>query len=177
MLSRTLLPSRHRSTFTPAPTALQRQLVPILTTMLGSLVTLVPIIADQPLLPPLGLMVFLGWRLLRGDIWPLWMGLPLGLWDDLNSGEAIGTAMCGWTAILLAIDLLDRRLPFRNHLQDWGIALLATIGQLTLALMLSRTSGHGETALAVLLPQFIIAFLAFPLVSRICAALDRWRSR
>ena len=113
-----MLPLKRRTSFTPPPTALERQLVPVVSTMIGSLTVLFPIVATEPLMPPFGLMIFLGWRLLRGDIWPLWMGLPLGLWDDLFSGQPLGTAMCGWTAIMLILDNLDRRTPFRDYRQD-----------------------------------------------------------
>ncbi len=172
MLPLQLRALRRRNTFTPPPTALERQLVPVLSTMVGSLLPAVPVIAVEPALPPLGLMVLIAWRLLRGDIWPLWAGLPLGLWDDLFSGAPIGTAICGWTAILLAIDLLDRRLQWRNHRQDWGIAILAIGVQLLLALLLA--SGL-TTSPRVLLPQFAFAALLFPLVARLAATLDRWR--
>ena len=105
-----MLPLKRRTnSFTPPPTALERQLVPVVSTMLGSMTVLFPVVATEPLLPPFGLMFFLGWRLLRGDIWPLWAGLFLGAFDDLFSGQPIGTAMCGWTIILLAIDALDRQ--------------------------------------------------------------------
>lgn len=170
-----MLPLKRRTTFTPQPTALERQLVPIVSTMLGSLTPLLPFVVDQPLLPPFGLMIFLGWRLLRGDIWPLWMGLPLGIWDDLFSGQPLGTAMFGWTAIMLVLDSLDRRLPFRDHRQDWGIAALAIAGHQLFALLIARATG-GVTSPLLLLPQLGISAMLYPIVSRSCAALDRWRN-
>ena len=136
-----MLPLKRRTQFTPPPTALEAQLVPVISTMAGSLAVLAPTIATEPLMPPFGLMVFLGWRLLRGNIWPLWMGLPLGLWDDLFSGQPIGTAMCGWTAIMLVLDNLDRRTPFRDHRQDWVLAGLLMGGYLLFALVIARITG------------------------------------
>jgi rod shape-determining protein MreD len=170
-----MLPLKRRTQFTPPPTALEAQLVPVISTMVGSMVVLAPNIATEPLLPPFGLMVFLGWRLLRGDIWPLWMGLPLGLWDDLFSGQPIGTAMCGWTAIMLALDYLDRRTPFRDHRQDWMLAGLAIAGYLLFALAIAWVTG-GVTSPVTLIPQMLLSALLFPLIARVCAALDRWRS-
>ena len=131
-----------------------------------------PLVAVEPVLPPLGLMTLIGWRLLRGDIWPLWAGLPLGLFDDLFSGAPLGTAMCGWTATLLGIDLLDRRLQWRDHWQDWGIAALGIAGQALLALLLA--SGLSISP-AVLVPQLVISVLLYPLVARLVATFDRWR--
>ncbi len=169
-----MLPLKRRTSFTPPPTALERQLVPVVSTMIGSMTALTPVVATEPLLPPFGLMIFLGWRLLRGDIWPLWSGLLLGLWDDLFSGQPIGTAMCGWTAILLVIDAFDRRLPWRDHVQDWLLASVAIAAYLAFALLIVRVSG-GLTAPLVLIPQLLLSALLFPLISRFCAALDRWR--
>lgn len=167
-----MLPLKRRTSFTPPPTALERQAVPVITTMIGSLAVLFPVISTEPLMPPFGLMVFLGWRLLRGDIWPLWIGLPLGLWDDLFSGQPIGTAMCGWTAVMLVLDALDRRTPFRDHRQDWILAGLAITGYLFFALIIA----DGATTPLVLVPQILLSALLYPLVARACAALDRWRS-
>ena len=60
---------------------------PILSVMTGSmLVSILPVIAITPSLPPLGLLMLLGWRLLRPDLWPLWIAAPLGLFDDVLSG-------------------------------------------------------------------------------------------
>jgi len=170
-----MLPLKRRTRFTPPPTALEAQLVPVISTMVGSLAVLAPNIASEPLLPPFGLMVFLGWRLLRGDIWPLWIGLPLGLWDDLFSGQPIGTAMSGWTAILLILDVLDRRAPFRDHRQDWILAAAMITGYLFFALAIAWLTG-GATSPLALLPQILLSALLFPLIARGCAALDRWRS-
>jgi rod shape-determining protein MreD len=162
---------RRRSTFSPPPTALEHQAVPVITTMIASLGVLIPVVATQPIFPPFGLMVFLGWRLLRNDIWPLWMGIPLGFWDDLFSGQPLGSAMAGWTLVMLALDQLDRRLPFRSHSEDWAIAVGAIAGYLALAALLAG----GATSLIILIPQLFLSALLFPLIARLCAALDRWR--
>ena len=169
-----MLPLRRRTSFSPPPTALQRQLVPVFTTMAGSLTALIPFIASEPIVPPFGLLVLLGWRLLRGDVWPLWVGLPLGLWDDLFSGQPIGSAMAGWTATMLVLDALDRRLPWRDHLQDWGLASMAIAANLFFALLIVYVSG-GVTSPLLLVPQIIASALCYPLIARMCAVLDRWR--
>jgi rod shape-determining protein MreD len=170
-----MLPLKRRSSFTPPPTALEAQAVPVVTTMIASLSVLLPTVAVEPLMPPFGLMVFLGWRLLRNNIWPLWMGLPLGLWDDLFSGQPIGTAMCGWTAIMLVLDSLDRRTPFRDHRHDWMLSGSLIAGYLLFALFIARITG-GATSPIALVPQMLLSALLYPLAARLCAALDRWRS-
>lgn len=62
----------------------------------GSLVTLLPVVATVPFLPPFGLLMFLGWRLLRPGALPVWAAAPLGLFDDLVSGQPLGSAVLLW---------------------------------------------------------------------------------
>jgi rod shape-determining protein MreD len=163
-----------RSPFAPPPGAFERQLVPVGSVLLASLAPLLPEIATNTLLPPLGLMVLLAWRLLRDDLWPVWIALPLGLFDDLFSGQPLGTAMALWTIAFLGIDLIDTRLVWRDHWQDWGIAGLIIAAELTLALGIAHLTG-GAMPFVLLLPQIAVSILLFPLVARSCAALDRLR--
>src|SRR3546814_1079935 len=80
------------------------RIVPIASVMFASALPLMlPLIANSPVLPPLGLLFFLCWQLLRAEMWPVWIGLPLGLWDDLFSGAPIGTAVALWTLASIAI--------------------------------------------------------------------------
>jgi rod shape-determining protein MreD len=83
--------------------------------------------------------------------------------------------MCGWTAIMLALDSFDRRAPFRDHRQDWLVGALAIGGYLLFALLIARLTG-GVTSPIALLPQILLSALLFPLIARLCAALDRRRS-
>jgi rod shape-determining protein MreD len=148
--------------------------VPIAATMIGSMLPLFPMIATAPVLPPLGLLIFLAWRSLHRTLWPAWMGLPLGLWDDMFSGQVIGSAMMLWTIALIAFDMLDRRMIWRDIWQEWGIAALISLVILLLQLRIAHSGGGGTDGL-YLLPQMFITVLMFPLVSRLCARLDHWR--
>ena len=52
------------------------------------------LLADvMPLVPPLGYLVFLCWRVMRPGLMPLWVGVPLGAFDDLFSGQPFGSAI------------------------------------------------------------------------------------
>lgn len=167
--------ARHpRSRIGREPSTAQKQGVPIAATMIGSMFPLLPVIATAPVAPPWGLLVLLAWRMLHRNIWPVWMGLPLGFFDDLFSGQPLGSAMMLWTLALLGLDLLDRRMVWREFRQEWGIAggLIAAI--LFLQLLISYTSG-GATNPVLLVPQMLISILSFPLVARLCATLDDWR--
>ena len=165
---------RRRSAFAPPPGAFERQMIPIVSVLLASMAPLLPEIAMAPILPPLGFMVLLGWRLLRDDLWPVWVALPLGLFDDIFSGQPLGSAMALWTISFLVIDFINSRFTWRDHWQDWGIAIIAIAAELTLALGIARITG-GAMPFVLLLPQMLVSALVFPMIARVCASLDRLR--
>ncbi|HEX7853634.1 MAG TPA: rod shape-determining protein MreD [Sphingobium sp.] len=150
---------------------------PIATVMLASLIpSILPIVALSPSMPPLGLMMLLAWRLLRPEMWPLWIGLPLGFFDDIVTGHPVGTAMCLWTVALVVIDTVSLRLLWRDYAQDWLIASVAIIAVLAMSWVLMHFSpGGGGGPFRQLWPQLLLSPLMFPLVQRLCARLDRWR--
>ncbi|MHA6719254.1 rod shape-determining protein MreD [Sphingomonas sp. RS6] len=141
--------------------------------MLGSLVTIIPVIATIPVLPPFGLLMLLGWRLRRPDALKVWAAIPLGFFDDLLGGQPLGSAMLLWTTCMLVTDVLETRLVWRDFWQDWLIASgaigFSLIGGRLLA---SPISADVDTAM---LFQIAATIMLFPLASRLCAALDRDR--
>jgi rod shape-determining protein MreD len=161
--------ARHRS-------PLRIRGTPIVTVMLGSLIpSMIPLIAQSPMIPPVGLMMLLGWRLMRPEIWPLWIGLPLGLFDDIATGHPVGTAMCLWTLTLVAIDTVSLRLLWRDYVQDWLIAAVAIICVTAMSWLLMDLGPGGGGPFTRIIPQMLAGALLFPLIARLCARLDRWR--
>lgn len=150
--------------------------LPAATVILGSLLTAWPAIVSAPLLPPLGLMMLLGWRLLRADVWPVWAGLPLGLIDDLYSGNPVGTAMFSWTAILITLSLLDLRVVWRSWWLEWLIGALAISFALIVGGLLARVGGL-VVLLPMIAPQWLLSIALLPLFMQGAALLDRWRLR
>ncbi|WCT73325.1 rod shape-determining protein MreD [Sphingomonas naphthae] len=150
--------------------------VPIASTLAGSAVAALPFVLSAPLLPSFGLLMLLSWRLLRPEMWAAWIALPLGLADDLLTGNALGSAAALWTATLLVLDRLDGVMVWRDHWADWAIAAIAiqccAIGEW----LLSGFVG-GQGSFAALAPQVIAALLCYPAAVRITASLDRWRLR
>jgi rod shape-determining protein MreD len=149
-------------------------LVPILSVMAGSMITAMPVFTAGPLLPPFGYMILLAWRLMRPGVWPTWIGLPLGLFDDLFSGQPFGSAALLWSLTMLAIEFIDSRAIWRDHVQDWMIAIVAIILVLIGGLGIQGLA-HRAPALDVLVPQIFLSALLYPLVVRMCATFDRWR--
>jgi rod shape-determining protein MreD len=167
---------RYRPRLERAPSSALLITIPVVSVCLGSMTTIFPVIATAPLLPPCGLLLLIGWRFLVRDLWPAWAGLPLGFFDDLFSGQPLGSAACIWTVLLLLMELFDRRMMWRDYKQDWrlGSALMALA--IVMGLAFANLSGGGTT-LPYIMPQIVISALCLPLAIRICAVLDRFRWR
>lgn len=148
--------------------------VPWLSILLGSLAPLLPVIAPAPVVPPFAFIMLVAWQLVRPGILPLWAGLPLGLFDDLYSGQPIGSAVVLFSCALLATDLFEGRFPYRNFLLNWfNAAVLITI-YVTLGTVFS---GAKLTILqmTVMLPLIFLSIAVFPLAAWLVAMLDRLR--
>lgn len=155
--------------------SLKARLVPIVSTMVASLVpALLPIVAEWPILPPFGLMTLLAWRLLRPGYWAVWAPLPLGFFDDLVSGQPVGSAMLCWTLAFLAIEASERAAVWRDYWQDWMYATLAIAGCIAAGYLFALLAGARMPILG-LVPQLGASILLFPAVARLCARLDVWR--
>lgn len=148
---------------------------PIAAVMLGSSFSaLLPIIAQSPTMPPIGLMILLAWRLLHAELWPLWIGVPLGAFDDIMTGQPLGTAMFTWSVILIVIEFIDQRILWRDYWHDWLMVAIAVAFSIVGALLFSRLGGS-KTPLMLVVPQICWSALSYPLIVRVIARLDRWR--
>lgn len=154
-----------------APSPLLVRTVPWLTVMLASLLPAWPYIATAPLLPPLGFLVLIGWQQIRPGLLPIWAGLPLGVFDDIYSGQPFGSAVLLWSLAMIALDVLEARFPWRNFLLDW-VAAAALIVIYILATMLFAGANVPLMAIA---PQLLLAVFLYPLVGRAVALFDRFR--
>lgn len=166
---------RPRSSIAQDRSPLRTKGTPLFSVLLGSaLAMILPVIAVTPSLPPFGLLMLLAWRLLRHELWPIWMAAPLGLFDDIMSGQPVGSAMFLWTLAFIGIEMTNNRLLWRDYWQDWLIAAFAIIFCLLGGFYFARLAAGGGTVLVVL-PQIAWSILLFPMAVRLCALLDRWR--
>lgn len=157
--------AKRPSKFGEPMSARRRSLVAAAVVMAGSLLPLLPVVATIPYLPPLGLLFLIAWRLRSPDILPVWAGAPLGLWDDLLSGQPLGSAVSLWTLTLIAIDIVDHRLVWRDFWQDWLIAAAGIAAFLAGSRLAGTPLGaHVDT---VLLIQIAIATALYPLAATI----------
>jgi rod shape-determining protein MreD len=147
--------------------------VPWVSVMLGSCLTALPFVATVPLLPPAGLLMLLSWRLLARFSLRHWAAGPLGFFDDLVSGQPLGSAVLLWSLTFILIEMIEARLVFRDFWQDWLIAG----GGIALCLILGRFIALpvGAHVDGVLLAQIVITAMLFPLTARLVAWIDRKR--
>ena len=127
-----------------------------------------------PVMPPLGYMMMLAWRLMRPGLLPLWAGLPLGAFDDLFSGQPFGSGVLLFSLTLIAAELLDARFPWRSFWQDWIIASGIVAAYLAVAALFSGAR-IDMPQLTALLPQLLLSVLTFPIIARMVSLLDRLR--
>lgn len=152
----------------------RRRFVPVGSTVLAILLSLLPIVSSAPLTPDLGFLVLVTWRLLRPEIWTPRSALALGLLSDLVGGHPLGQSMLLWTGAFLAFDMIDARLGFRDYVMDWligaGAIIFHTVGAWYIGLLMG-----GDVRFSVTFPQIGLGVLAYPLAARLVLALDRWR--
>ncbi|RJX68778.1 rod shape-determining protein MreD [Altererythrobacter sp. N1] len=147
---------------------------PWITIMFASLLPQLPIASAIPLIPPLGYLMMIAWRLVRPGLLPVWAGTLLGMFDDLFSGQPFGSATLLWSLTMLSIELLEARFPWRGFLQDWLVGVVFIAAYLIVAAMLSGARIE-ITAIVVMVPQFLLSICIFPIIARMVAVLDRFR--
>jgi rod shape-determining protein MreD len=148
--------------------------LPWVTILLGSLTPWLPVIAPAPVLPPFGFLLMLAWRLLRPGLLPPWAGLPLGLFDDLYSGQPMGSGVLLFSIALIIIELVEIRFPWRNFWLDWLTASGILVPSIVIAAMLSGAK-LTFVQLGVIAPQILLSLVLFPIIARTVAMLDRFR--
>ncbi|HEX4847175.1 MAG TPA: rod shape-determining protein MreD [Novosphingobium sp.] len=157
-----------------APSPILAISLPWVLVMLGSLSPTWPVIASAPLLPPFGFLLLVAWQQLRPGLFPVWAGLPLGLFDDLYSGQPFGSAVLLWSVAMLLLDFLELRFPWRGVVLNWLSASGIITAYLVLSLQLANLAG-GSASLGLILPQILLSILAYPIAARLVGAVDRFR--
>lgn len=148
--------------------------VPYASIMLGSILPNLFVAAAAPLIPPLGFLMLIGWRIARPGFFPPWAGALLGAFDDLYSGQPFGSAVLLWSLAMLVLEFIEARFPWRGFWQDWAIAAVA--GALYLASALLVSGGVPSVyMLFALIPQILLTMLAYPVIAQIVAWLDLFR--
>lgn len=148
--------------------------LPWLSIMVGSIASTILVIASAPVMPPLGFLAYLAWRQLRPGLLPMWAGLPLGVVDDLYSGQPFGSAVLLWSVAAIVLDIVETRFPWRNSVTEWLVAAAMTATYAVACLSLANFDS-ASTPLFTILPQIFVSILVYPLVCRLVALIDRLR--
>jgi rod shape-determining protein MreD len=148
--------------------------VPWVSVMLASLLPALLFMASAPYVPPFGFLTLVAWRQLRPGLLPVWAGLPLGLFDDLYSGQPMGSGILLWSAAMIVLEAIEARFPWRSFALEWLVASALIVAYILACLGAANAAGAGTPA-TVLAPQAIVSVLAYPIVGRVVAALDRFR--
>jgi len=166
-----LAPTKMRKDRGPLPSA---QYIPAISVVLASLLASLPIVSDHGWYPNFGYLMLLGWRLLRGDPWPSWWAGPLGLANDLITGDPIGYSVALWSATMIALDLIDRRTMWRDYWVEWILAALFIGIDEALQWRVAAAVG-GAPPSASIAPPVLIGILIFPFFAWVVGRLDKWR--
>lgn len=148
--------------------------VPYASIMLASFLPAIFLATVMPIFPPLGFVMLIAWRVMRPGLLPLWVGVPLGAFDDLFSGQPFGSAILLWSLTMIALEILESRIPWRGFWQDWFVASLAIIGYVLLAILISGADLTPFLMFAAV-PQIVFSVLFYPVLARMVARLDRYR--
>lgn len=151
-------------------------IIPWASILSGSLLPIFAIAAALPLFPPLGFLLLVAWRLVRPGLLPVWAGFPLGLFDDLFSGQPFGFAILTWSLVLLMIEAIELRWPWRAFWQDWFTAGILVASYLIGGWLLSGATPNLHS-LVSLVPQLVLSILLFPILARLVAWFDELRLR
>ncbi len=170
-----------RSALGPTASRLNRgprsgfEYIPAITVVAGSFFSLLPIVSSTGWWPDFGLLMLLGWRLLRADAWPAWWAAPLGFANDLIVANPLGLSIALWSAIMIAMDILDRRTQWRDYWIEWAIAALfiaaAELAQWRVAALLGAPVPFAVSAA----PAAVIGILCYPVAAFLASRVDRWR--
>ena len=99
---------------------------------------------------------------------------PLGLVNDLFTGQPIGFSVALWSATMLALDLIDRRTMWRDYWIEWVLAAAFLFMHDWLEWQLAALMGARVPFVAIA-PSIVIAILIFPVVAWLVSRIDRWR--
>ena len=149
-------------------------LIPAASVVAASALAVLPIVAHRAVFPDFGFLMLIAWRLLRADAWPAWWAAPLGFVNDLLTGMPIGLSVTMWTAVMLVMDLVDRRTMWRDYWIEWALATVLVLVAETAEWKVAAWSGAPVPFLQIV-PAVLISILAFPLFAFLASRIDRWR--
>ena len=147
---------------------------PALSVVFGSLLSTLPIVSTAGWAPDAGFLMLIAWRLLRADAWPAWWAAPLGFVNDIITGAPVGQSVALWPAVMLLLDLADRRTLWRDYWIEWLLAVLLIVANAAFTWRVAAWDG-AHMPFSAMLPSALLSMIAFPLAAGVAGLIDRWR--
>ena len=148
--------------------------IPAASVVLASALATLPIVSATGWWPNAGFLMLVGWRLLRSDPWPAWWAAPMGFANDLLTGAPIGLSVTLWSAVMLAMELVDRRTQWRDYWVEWAIATVLITVDRWFEWQIAGLM-RAPVPFLQIVPAVAISIFAFPLAAMIVSRTDRWR--
>lgn len=148
--------------------------IPPLSIIFASILPTLFVASAAPLLPPLGFLALMAWRIVRPGLLPIWAGFPLGAVNDLFSGQPFGSAILLWSLAMMGYEIIDSRFPLRSFGQEWFNLTVAAVIYLFSAALFSGAT-LTLPMLTSILPQLLLSALLIPIIARMVARLDKLR--
>jgi rod shape-determining protein MreD len=149
-----------------------RYAVPALVAIAGQLLMLAPMPLQVPVMPQLGLMAVLAWAMLQPGLMPPWVAFLVGCVADLLSGQPLGVCATSFALAAGTMRLAGPSLGHYGLMFDWLAIAIILLLFMALSGPLLALAGRPVPMLPLLL-QWLTSILAWPLVARSCAAIQR----
>lgn len=167
-------PDRYQNRINREQSPWRALVVPYASIMIASFTPALFLATVMPIFPPFGLIVMVAWRVMRPGLLPLWVGVPLGAFDDLFSGQPFGSAILLWSVTMVTFEAIESRFPWRGFWQDWFAASMAVVLYVLAAIVVSGAE-FSQFLLFAAVPQIVFSILIYPILARMVARLDRFR--
>lgn len=149
---------------------------PVITIVIATLLMLIPSTLPGSWWPNLALLTLIAWRLRRGDAFPHWWAVPIGLFYDLVTGHPLGMSIVTFTLAMIVADLSDLRLRWRSHWTEWAIAVVLVAMAESIEWLVNLIAG-APAPYRTILPPVAMSALLFPLIAVLIEKLDDFRLR
>lgn len=152
--------------------SLWRYAVPALTSVVLLVLMLAPLPLSVPAMPHLALMGVLVWALLQPGLMPPWLAFCIGALADLLFAQPVGVNATLFAMAAGVMRMTGRLFGRHGSLVDWLLVTAVLLGFALLTSPLMALAGR-PTPVLPLLWQWLTSVAAWPLVVRLCAAIQR----
>ncbi|MEI6486793.1 MAG: rod shape-determining protein MreD [Sphingomonadales bacterium] len=149
-----------------------RYAVPALASIAFLVLMLAPVPVSFPAMPHLALMGVLAWATLQPGLMPPWVAFLIGALADLLFAQPVGVNATLFAVATGLMRMSDRVFGRHGPTFDWALIAAVLLGVALATAPLMALAGQ-PTEVLPLLWQWATSVLAWPLVARICAAIQR----